>query len=79
MRTKRKGIAIIAALGGIVVIGALIAGVFFVSTQENQISRGALVHERAFRAAELGLNTTLASWDAPGMFALPVGGMDTMV
>lgn len=75
MRIKRKGIAIVAALGGIVVIGALIAGVFFVSTQESEISRGSLVHERAFRAAELGLNTTLAKWDAPEMYALPVGAM----
>lgn len=77
--TIRHGIAIVAALGGIVVIGALIAGVFFVSTQESQISGGSLVHERAFRAAELGLNTTLANWDAPVMYALPTGGMDTMV
>ncbi|MGI8617837.1 MAG: hypothetical protein ACR2L6_01950 [Gemmatimonadaceae bacterium] len=79
MLRRRAGIAIVAALGGIVVIGALIAGVFFVSTQESQISGGSLVHERAFRAAELGLNTTLANWDAPGMYALPTGGMDTMV
>lgn len=78
MLRRRAGIAIVAALGGIVVIGALIAGVFFVSSQENQISGGALVHERAFRAAELGLNTTLANWDSPTMFALTVGGMDTM-
>lgn len=77
MRIKRKGIAIVAALGGIVVIGALIAGVFFVSSQESQISGGTLVHERAFRAAELGLNTTLANWDAPVMYALPVGTMTT--
>lgn len=79
MKAERKGIAIVAALGGIVVIGALIAGVFFVSTQESQISGGTLVHERAFRAAELGLNTTLANWDAPTMYAMPTGGMDTMV
>ncbi len=74
----RAGVAIIAALGGIVVIGALIAGVFFVSTQESQISGGSLVHERAFRAAELGLNTTLANWDNSAMGALPVGGMATL-
>lgn len=78
MLQRRAGIAIIAALGGIVVIGALIAGVFFVSTQESTISGGTLVHERAFRAAELGLNTTLANWDAPTMNAIPVGGMDTV-
>ncbi len=77
MRRRRKGIAIVAALGGIVVIGALIAGVFFVSTQESQISGGTLVHERAFRAAELGLNTTLATWDNVAMYSLPTGGMDT--
>jgi hypothetical protein len=79
MLKRRAGIAIVAALGGIVVIGALIAGVFFVSTQESQISGGSLVHERAFRAAELGLNTTLYRWDSPEMYALPVGGMDTTV
>lgn len=78
MSRRRAGIAIVAALGGIVVIGALIAGVFFVSTQESQISGGTLVHERAFRAAELGLNTTLAKWDKAAMFALPTGGMDTL-
>lgn len=78
MLRQRLGIAIVAALGGIVVIGALIAGVFFVSTQESQISGGSVVHERAFRAAELGLNTTLANWDNASMFALPVGGMDTL-
>lgn len=79
MFSQRPGIAIVAALGGIVVIGALIAGVFFVSTQESQISGGSVVHERAFRAAELGLNTTLAKdWDNTAMFALPVGGMDTL-
>lgn len=78
MGTKRKGIAIVAALGGIVVIGALIAGVFFVSTQESQISGGALVQERAFRAAELGLNTALDKWESPDMSALQIGGMDTL-
>ena len=77
MKTKRMGIAIVAALGGIVVIGALIAGVFFVSSQESQISEGSLVHERAFRAAELGLNTTLAGWDNVSMATMPVGGMIT--
>ena len=78
-RMEREGIAILAALGGIVVIGALIAGVFFVSAQESQISGGSVVSERAFRAAELGLNTTLAKdWDNTAMFALPVGGMDTL-
>ncbi|MEX1185163.1 MAG: hypothetical protein WEA80_01060 [Gemmatimonadaceae bacterium] len=78
MNTRRNGIAIIAALGGIVVIGALIAGVFFVSTQESQISGGSIAQERAFRAAELGLNTALATWDSPNMYAMPIGGMRTL-
>lgn len=77
MKTGRKGIAIVAALGGIVVIGALIAGVFFVSSQESEISGGSLVHEKAFRAAELGLNTTLANWDAPTMYSMTTGGTRT--
>lgn len=75
---ERSGTAIIAALGGIVVIGALIAGVFFASAQERKISGGSITQERAFRAAELGLNTTLAKWDNSAMYSMPVGGMDTL-
>ena len=59
----RAGFALAAAMGGIVIIGVLIGGVFFMSTQEVRVSGGAITQERAFRAAELGLNTTMSRWD----------------
>src|SRR5688500_7582884 len=62
------------ALGGIVIIGVLIAGVFFTSNQELRTGTNTFVQERAFRAAEFGLNASLASWDSAAMTALAIGG-----
>jgi Tfp pilus assembly protein PilX len=69
----RPGFALAAAMGGIVVIGVLIGGVFFMTTQDVRISGGAVAQERAFRAAELGLNTTLAQWNNLAMASADPG------
>ncbi|MCR4342032.1 MAG: hypothetical protein NUW01_19315 [Gemmatimonadaceae bacterium] len=70
----RAGIAMATALGGLVIIGVLIAGVFFTSNQELRVGTNTFVQERAFRAAEFGLNTTLASWSNASLLQLPIGG-----
>lgn len=75
----RAGIALATALGGIIVIGVMIGGVFFLSAQEVRASGGAVAQERAFRAAEMGLNQTLAQWDNMSMAALPAGTHTTTV
>ena len=62
------------ALGGLVIIGVMIAGVFFTSNQELRVGTNTFVQERAFRAAEFGLNAVLASWNNSEMLLLPVGG-----
>jgi hypothetical protein len=62
------------ALGGLVIIGVLIAGVFFTSNQELRVGTNTFVQERAFRAAEFGINTTLANWSNAALLQLPVGG-----
>lgn len=67
------------ALGGIVIIGVLIAGVFFTSNQELRTGTNTFVQERAFRAAEFGLNASLASWNHKEMLLLPLGGMKQIV
>lgn len=64
------------ALGGLVIIGVLIAGVFFTSNQELRVGTNTFVQERAFRAAEYGLNTSLANWDNAEMVLLPIGGTE---
>ena len=54
-RLKQDGFALPVALMAIVVIGALIAGAFFASTQESRVGRNSLAEQRAFAAAENGL------------------------
>ena len=70
---NRAGIAMATALGGLVIIGVMIAGVFFTSNQELRVGTNTFVQERAFRAAEFGLNSALASWKNSEMLLLPVG------
>lgn len=67
------------ALGGIVIIGVLIAGVFFTSNQELRTGTNTFVQERAFRAAEFGLNASLAGWNHSEMVLLPLGGTKQLV
>ena len=62
-RNNREGMALAMAMFAIVVIGALIAGAFFASTQDFRIGRNSLIAQRAFTAAEYGLNKTMSGWD----------------
>ncbi len=62
-QTPRRGFALAVSLLAIVIIGALIAGAFFASTQESRVGRSTLTQQRAFSAAEYGLNETVATFD----------------
>lgn len=75
----RPGIAMATALGGLVIIGVMIAGVFFTSNQELRVGTNTFVQERAFRAAEFGLNTSLANWNNAEMVLLAIGGTKKIV
>lgn len=75
----RAGIAMATALGGLVIIGVMIAGVFFTSNQELRVGTNTFVQERAFRAAEFGVNAALASWNNAEMLLLPIGGSKGIV
>lgn len=58
----RPGVAIVLALGAIVVIGLLIGGLFFITNQQVRGGRDATSQEAAFRLAEGGLVTRLTQW-----------------
>lgn len=75
----RKGLALPMALGAIVVIGMVLAGVFFTATQENRVGRNTITQEKAFRAAEYGLNNAYAGWNNVTMSRLSTGGVATVV
>jgi len=59
---RREGFALAVAMIAIVVIGALIAGAFFTSTQEYRIGRNSLMDQRAFAAAEAGVTQPIQGW-----------------
>jgi len=65
LRQNRRGFALALALATIVIIAALVAGVFFASTQEFRIGRNSLLQTRAMTAADYGLNQLLVAgeWD----------------
>jgi hypothetical protein len=60
---QRRGMALPVAIFAIVVIGALLAGAYFSSTQERRIGRNTLVEQRSFNVAEYGLNYDVSNWD----------------
>src|SRR5437660_6027649 len=56
MIKSEKGMALLMALGAIVIIGVMIGGIVFVSTQDYRIGGNTVRQTRAAAAAELGLN-----------------------
>jgi len=60
---SEKGMALIMSLGAIVIIGVLIGGVLFVTTQDYRIGGNTVRSTRAAAAAELGLNRVLYTWN----------------
>ena len=56
----REGVALIIALMATVLVGALVAGAVYASTQEYRIGRYATSEPRAMTVAELGLNVGAA-------------------
>ena len=64
MLSRRSGFALPVAVFAIVIIGALVAGAFFASTQEFRIGTNTIQQTRALGAAEFGLNETHANWNS---------------
>ncbi|MGH2659854.1 MAG: hypothetical protein ACRDHS_09360 [Actinomycetota bacterium] len=58
----QRGIALGVALFALVVIGALVAGAFFVGTQEQRIAESQRRALRSFALAEGGIHEVLGSW-----------------
>ena len=68
----RRGVALITALLGVVVITILVAGGFFASTQEFRGGRNQLVEQRSFAVAEYGLNAEISNWDSGRNLVPPI-------
>jgi Tfp pilus assembly protein PilX len=60
---SERGIALVAAIVALVVIGAIVAGTFFVSTLEQKTAENSLDAAEAYQAAEAGIVKNVADWD----------------
>jgi hypothetical protein len=74
----RQGMALPMALAAILVVGALIAGVVFASTQEYRVGRNTLGAQRALHGAEVGLSSVVSSWTAARTTSTRVGQTVTL-
>jgi hypothetical protein len=73
VRSNEKGMALLMALGAIVLIGVLIGGIVFASTQDYRIGGNAVRQTRAGAAAELGMNRIRQDWNTADNNRLKVG------
>lgn len=63
LASDRRGVAMLTALFGIVVLAVIIGGASSTSNQEYRATRNALVEQRAFAVAEFGLSSEISNWD----------------
>lgn len=76
---NERGFALAGAIFTLVIIAALIAGAFFSARQDIGIGRNTQTYQRAFGAAEAGLDNTIANWTTTGSFnGLVVGDSATV-
>lgn len=70
---SERGFALAGAILGLVVIASLVAGAFFAARQELKIGQSSQTFQRAFDAAEAGLDMTVAAWNNGSYNSLAVG------
>ncbi|HEX3275759.1 MAG TPA: pilus assembly PilX N-terminal domain-containing protein, partial [Gemmatimonadales bacterium] len=71
---NERGMALAVAIFALVVIGALVAGVFYASSLELRSGRNSIYATQAEQAAETGPMTVLAAWDQYALNNMAVGG-----
>lgn len=71
-RCDRKGFALVTALLALMLIAALIPGVFYATTDEARIGAASGERQLALSAAESAIETTLAGWTATVVAPIPL-------
>lgn len=70
---ETRGIALPLAIFALVIIGALVAGAFFIGFQEQRVGRNTIKTQQAFAAAEAGAQAQVAAWVPANMNAMAIG------
>lgn len=68
---SERGVALVIAIVALVVIGALVAGAFFMSSLEQKTATNTVQSAQAFQAAEAGMQNTIGNWDMATYGAIP--------
>lgn len=71
---SERGIALVAAIVALVVIGAIVAGTFFISTLEQKTAENSVDAAMAYQAAEAGIVKNVANWDTGNNLLASDGG-----
>ena len=74
---NERGFALGVAIFALVVVGALVAGGFFIGLQEQRLGRNAIGNQQAFHAAEAGIEIELSNWNSITYNALANGDVST--
>lgn len=69
---SERGVALAIAIFAVVIIGMLVAGVFYGSFLEQKTGENTLYAQQAFEAAESGMADVFGSWDQSVYGAFPV-------
>jgi Tfp pilus assembly protein PilX len=72
----RRGFVLAAALLLVVLIGVLLAGVFFATLEESRIADGAALRDRALFAAESAIAGAISGWVDRSAQPIGVGGQE---
>ena len=67
-----RGVALAVAIFAIVIIGMLVAGVFYASYLEQRTGENTLYAQQAFEAAESGMADAMSNWNQSVYGAFPV-------
>jgi hypothetical protein len=78
MIRPRKGLALPAALLVLLLVSALVTGVFVAATEETRVGIAAVERHLAFVAAESAIETTIAAFRADTTAAIGLAGTKTI-
>jgi 2-methylaconitate cis-trans-isomerase PrpF len=78
MIRPRKGFALAAALLVLLLVSALVTGVFVAATEETRVGIAGVERHLAFVAAESAIETTIATFRADATAAIGLGGSITI-
>jgi len=71
---SERGIALVVAIVALVVIGAIVAGTFFISSLEQKTAENSVDAAQAYQAAEAGIVKNVANWDTGNNLLATDGG-----